>query len=62
MKNEKFIGSELLIRATAGVEESVKKDLEVADPTKERAKAILDENTKRDDGTTSSGSDREDSK
>lgn len=54
MKNEKFVGSELLVKATAAVEESVKKDLEVDDPTKEKAKAILDENTKRDDGTTSS--------
>ncbi len=61
MKNEKFIGSELEVRATAAVEESVKKDLEVADPTKERAKAILDENTKRDDGEGSSPDDRKDS-
>jgi hypothetical protein len=54
MKDEKFVDSELLVKATAAVEESVKKDLEVADPEKEKAKAIIDENTQRDDGNRSS--------
>ncbi len=61
MKKEKIVNSELLVKATAAVEESAKKDLEVADPTKEQAKAILDENTTGNDRKRSAKGDRKDS-
>ena len=42
MAQEKFIPSELNVKATASLNEEVKKELEVEDPDEEKAKAILE--------------------
>lgn len=55
-KEKKLVGSELTVKATASVQESVDKDLQQEDPTDERAKAIIEgknEDTKGDDGKSS---------
>jgi hypothetical protein len=45
--------SELIIKATASLEEEIEKELKVADPKKEIAKAILE--NKNDTGRTTDG-------
>lgn len=46
--------SELVVRATAALEEEIKKDLEKEDPqTLEKAKAVINENTTGNDGSRS---------
>lgn len=50
------IKTELVTKATAALDEEVKKELEVDDPTQEKAKAILEKNeitTGNDAGTGS---------
>lgn len=42
MADEKFIKSELRVRATASLQEEVDKDLKVKDPSPEKAKAVLE--------------------
>jgi hypothetical protein len=50
------IKTELITKSTAALDEEVKKDLEVDDPTQEKAKAILENNeiTTGNDSRTSS--------
>ncbi len=59
MTNIYDVLSKIQVKATGSVEKKVKAELEVEDPPKEEAKAILeeatDENPKRNDGTRSSG-------
>jgi len=46
------INSEIQVKATAALDEEIKKELEVQDPAMDRAKALLKENeiTNGDDG------------
>ena len=56
----KKIKTELSMRANAELEKEIEEELKKADPDPEQAKAILntDENSKRDDGTTSNRDDK----
>jgi len=56
----KKIKTKLSMRANAELEKEVEEELKKADPDSEQAKAILntDENSKRDDGTTSNRDDK----
>ena len=56
----KKIKTELSMRANAEWEKEIEEELKKADPDSEQAKAILntDENSKRDDGTTSDRDDK----
>lgn len=48
--SEKIVNSVVTVKATAACAESVDKDLEEKDPSLEKAKAILNEDTKGNDG------------
>lgn len=53
--SEKIVKSELVVKATAALIEAIQKELEIENPSVERAKAILQEgesseNTKGNDG------------
>jgi hypothetical protein len=56
----KKIKTKLSLRANAELEKEIEEELKKADPDSEQAKAILntDENSKRDDGTTSNRDDQ----
>jgi len=56
----KKIKTKLSMRANAELEKEIEEELKKADPDPEQAKAILnaDENSKRDDGTTSNRDDK----
>jgi len=56
----KKIKTKLSLRANAELEKEIEEELKKADPDSEQAKAILntDENSKRDDGTTSNRDDK----
>ena len=56
----KKIKTELSMRANAELEKEIEEELKKADTDSEQAKAILnaDENSKRDDGTTSNRDDK----
>ena len=58
--NMKRIKAELTMRASAELEKEIEEELKKADPDSEQAKAILntDEDSKRDDGTTSNRDDQ----
>ena len=56
----KKIKTKLSMRANAELEKGIEEELKKADPDPEQAKAILnsDEDSKRDDGTTSNRDDK----
>lgn len=56
----KKIQSKLTMRASAELEKEIEEELKIEDPDSEQAKAILntDEDSKRDDGTTSNRDDQ----
>ena len=61
-KSDKVVGADLYLKATADLEESVKRDLQVEDPTPEEAKAILSsESSEGNDGSSSCRDDSESS-
>ena len=53
-KSDTVVGADLYLKATADLEESVNRDLQVEDPTPKEAKAILS-------GESSEGNDRDSS-
>ena len=61
-KSDTVVGADLYLKATADLEESVKRDLQVEDPTPEEAKAILSsESSEGNDGSSSCRDDSESS-
>ena len=59
-KSDTIVGADMYLKATADLEESVKRDLQVEDPTPEEAKAILSsESSKGNDGSSSCRDDSE---